>query len=354
MFREKGLVKISFLRTVETTLRNEIGYDISTDVFQLVVSYICARRMKLPKIHVIAVVLAICGIIFFSAKAVIVKLAYQYEIPAVPLLLLRMGFSLPVYIIIAFIKRPSRPSEITSRDYLWLFAFGFIGYYLASLFDFMGLQYIKASLERIILFVYPTLVIFITWIFFRKTPTKIQIMAILVTYVGIVITFGEELGVGDGDEVLLGGVLVFLSALTYAAYLVGSGYLIPKFGAVTFTSYAMIISCICVGIHYTVTSDGNLMHYPQQVYWLGFLMAMISTVIPSYLISFAIKHLGASDFSILGSIGPVSTIILANIFLDERLTYMQMLGALVVIAGIILVTRTTNKRQKSSIKIAAK
>lgn len=307
--------------------------------------------MKLPKIHVIAVVLAICGIIFFSAKAVIVKLAYQYEIPAVPLLLLRMAFSLPVYVIIAAIKKPAKPSEITSRDYLWLLAFGFIGYYLASLFDFLGLQYIKASLERIILFVYPTLVILITWIFFKKTPTKVQLVAILITYVGILITFGEELGIGDGDEILLGGFLVFLSALAYAAYLVGSGYLIPKFGAVTFTSYAMIISCICVGIHYGVTSDGNLMSYPREVYWLGFLMAMISTVIPSYLISFAIKHLGASDFSILGSLGPVSTIILANIFLDERLTYMQMLGAVVVIAGVILVTHATNRRQKKALEI---
>lgn len=301
--------------------------------------------MKPPKIQVIAVALALTGIIFFSSKAVIVKLAYQYEIEAVPLLLLRMAFSLPVYVIIALIKRPSKSAEITRKDYLWLLTFGFIGYYLASLFDFMGLQYIKASLERIILFIYPTLVIFITWIFFKKVPSKVQVLAILVTYVGIFITFGEELGVENSNEVLLGGFLVFLSALTYASYLVGSGYLIPKFGAITFTSYAMIISCICVVLHYSFTSTDDIFDYPKEVYVLGFLMAMIATVIPSYLISFAIKHLGASNFSILGSIGPISTIILANIFLDERLTYMQMIGAAVVIGGILLVTKTTGRQK---------
>ncbi|ELR69224.1 Permease of the drug/metabolite transporter (DMT) superfamily [Fulvivirga imtechensis AK7] len=301
--------------------------------------------MKSPKIQVIAVTLALMGIIFFSAKAVIVKLAYQYEISAVPLLLLRMAFSLPVYLIIALIKRPFKPEEITKKDYLWLLTFGFIGYYLASLFDFMGLQYIKASLERIILFIYPTLVLFITWIFFKKIPTRVQVLAIIVTYIGIFITFGEELGVENSGEVLLGGFLVFLSALTYAFYLVGSGYLIPKFGAVTFTSYAMIVSCVCVVLHYSFTSTDDILAYPKEVYALGFLMAMISTVIPSYLISFAIKHMGASNFSILGSMGPISTIILANIFLDERLTYMQILGAVVVIGGILLVTTATGGKK---------
>lgn len=282
---------------------------------------------------------AVVGIIFFSAKAVIVKLAYEYDVPAVSLLLLRMSFALPVYITIALLKRPSSPEKITGKDYLWLFAFGFIGYYLASLFDFLGLQYVKASLERIILFVYPTLVILITWLFFKKVPTRVQVMAILLSYAGVFITFSEELGVSGEENVLLGGVLVFLSALTYASYLVGSGYLIPKFGVVVFTSYAMIISCVCVVVHYLLTSHDNVFEYPAEVYWLGFLMAMISTVIPSYMISYAIKHLGAPNFSIIGSLGPISTIILANIFLGETLSYLQIIGAVVVICGIILVSR---------------
>lgn len=295
--------------------------------------------MRLSRSQLIAVIVAIIGIVFFSAKAVIVKLAYEYDVPAVSLLLLRMSFALPVYLVIALIKRPSAPEKITSNDYLWLFAFGFIGYYLASLFDFLGLQYIKASLERIILFVYPTLVILITWLFFKKVPTKIQVAAILVTYAGIFITFSDELGVAGGRQAMLGGGLVFMSALTYAAYLVGSGYLIPKFGVVVFTSYAMIVSCICVVLHYSLTSTDDILSYPREVYLLGFLMAMISTVIPSYMISYAIKHLGASNFSIIGSLGPISTIILANIFLGEILTIMQVAGAAVVIFGIILVSR---------------
>ncbi|GAA0891052.1 DMT family transporter [Fulvivirga kasyanovii] len=295
--------------------------------------------MRLSRTQLIAVMVAVVGIIFFSAKAVIVKLAYEYDVPAVSLLLLRMSFALPVYITIALIKRPSSPEKITGKDYLWLFAFGFIGYYLASLFDFLGLQYVKASLERIILFVYPTLVILITWLFFKKVPTRVQVMAILLSYAGVFITFSEELGVSGEENVLLGGVLVFLSALTYASYLVGSGYLIPKFGVVVFTSYAMIISCVCVVVHYLLTSYDNVFSYPAEVYWLGFLMAMISTVIPSYMISYAIKHLGAPNFSIIGSLGPISTIILANIFLGETLSYLQIIGAVVVICGIILVSR---------------
>ncbi|MBL6449541.1 DMT family transporter [Fulvivirga sp. 29W222] len=295
--------------------------------------------MKLSKAQLVAVIVAVVGIIFFSAKAVIVKLAYVYEVPAVSLLLLRMSFAFPVYVIIALIRKPSSPEQIKGKDYLWLIAFGIIGYYLASLFDFLGLQYVKASLERIILFVYPTLVILITWIFFKKAPTRVQIMAILLSYAGVFITFSEELGVAGDENVLLGGVLVFMSAFTYASYLVGSGYLIPKFGVVVFTSYAMIISCVCVVIHYAVTSNDNLLSYPSEVYWLGFLMAMISTVIPSYMISYAIKHLGAPNFSIIGSLGPISTIVLANIFLDERLSYLQVVGAIVVIGGIILVSR---------------
>jgi drug/metabolite transporter (DMT)-like permease len=215
--------------------------------------------------------------------------------------------------------------------------FGIIGYYLASYFDFLGLVYIKASLERIILFVYPTLVLLISRIFLKKPISGIQAAAIVITYGGIFITFLDEMDTSGGN-VLLGGVYIFLSALTYASYLVGSGWLIPKFGATTFTSYAMIVSCMAVIAHYLLFEEVDLMAYPQEVYSLGLAMALLSTVIPSYLVSMAIKELGASHFAIIGSLGPVSTIVLANVLLDERITLLQVAGTLVVIAGIGLVS----------------
>ncbi|MEM9389674.1 MAG: DMT family transporter [Bacteroidota bacterium] len=289
-------------------------------------------------------IIAVIAIVFFSAKAVFVKMAYRYDVEAVPLLLLRMAFAFPVYLVMAFVKKPNQPKNIVFKDYLWVAGLGFIGYYLASLTDFLGLEFIKASLERIILFIYPTLVIFITWIFFGKRPGKWQVIAIVVSYIGILIMFADELKLsGNKDDVWIGGLLVFISALCYATYLVGSGWLIPKFGSVAFTSYAMIVPTICVFVHFGLTQPLYLSGYPVEVYGLAFGMAMISTVIPSYLVSVSIKHLGASTFSILGSLGPIATIALANIFLDERLTQLQFFGAIIVIAAVLIVTRFKNK-----------
>ena len=284
-----------------------------------------------------AIAIGIIGILFFSSKAVMVKLAYLYEVDAVSLLLLRMIFALPFYIVISLLQKPVVDRNLAGKDYLFLAGFGFIGYYLASYFDFQGLTYIKAGLERLILFVYPTLVFLISFIFLKKPILRNQVIAIAVTYFGIAIVFSSELSHGQSENVVLGAVLIFLSALTYAGYLVGSGYLIPKFGATRFTSYAMIISCLCVITHYLLTTDVSaIFALPHPVYWIGLLMAVVATVIPSYLISFSIKTLGAGNFSIMGSLGPISTIVLAYFFLDETLTIIQIVGGAVVIAGVMI------------------
>lgn len=282
-----------------------------------------------------SIVLAVTGILLFSSKAVIVKLAYQYEIPAVTLLLLRMLFSLPFYLIIAAIRRPRE--QLRTKDYLWLILLGCIGYYLASYFDFKGLMYLKASLERLILFTYPTIVLLISWVVFGKRITRWQAIGVAVTYLGICIIFSSELAISNTQNVITGGILIFLSAFTYGSYIVGSGWLIPKFGATVFTSYAMIVSCLCVIIHFSLVSDASLLfEFPAQVYWLALIMAVFATVIPTYLISYAIKGLGASNFSVLGSLGPVSTIALAHLFLNETLTWSQLIGAAVVVGGIVV------------------
>ncbi|MBP9600613.1 MAG: DMT family transporter [Lutibacter sp.] len=289
--------------------------------------------MNFSKIYTSGVVIAILGIVLFSAKAILVKLAYQYNVTVIHLLLFRMLFSAPIYLTIAFYVKPQNPTIIHKKDYLWIVFFGFIGYYLASYFDFLGLQYIKAGLERIILFVYPTLVLLISRLFLKTPITIKQVIAILITYFGVFLAFWGEVKF-EGEFIALGGFLIFLSALTYASYLVGSGWLIPKFGVVPFTSYAMLVSTICVVIHYLIVDRTDFLVYSHEVYVLGLLMAIFSTVIPSFLVSLAIKKLGANNFSIIGSVGPISTIVLAYLVLDEKLTLVQLLGTVVVIFGV--------------------
>ncbi|REE01772.1 DMT family transporter [Marinoscillum furvescens] len=285
----------------------------------------------------LGVTLAVTGILLFSSKAVLVKLAYQYGADSVSLLLLRMLFAFPFYMVIALLKRPQ--TEVSGKDYLWIVGLGIIGYYLASYLDFLGLQYVKASLERLILFVYPTLVLLISFVFLGKRVSRRQIAGVVVTYLGVVVIFGSELTASGSENVLFGGLLIFLSALTYAGYLVGSGWIIPKIGARLFTSYAMMVSCIVVVIHFLLqphSSVEGVFAFEEEVYWLALLMAVFATVVPSFLISYAIRMLGANTFSLFGSLGPVSTIVLAYFFLGETLTWWQVAGALVVISGIFL------------------
>ena len=298
--------------------------------------------MNLIKYITSGVFLAIVGVVMFSAKAVIVKMAYKYNVSSMHLLLFRMLFSLPFYLVLMVVYKKKEKEIIKKKDYLWIFFFGFIGYYLASYFDFLGLQYIKASLERIILFVYPTLVLLLSRLIFKTKINSKQVVAIILTYLGVLITFWGEVDL-KGDEVVLGGFLIFLSALTYASYLVGSGWLIPKFGVVLFTSYAMIISTVCVIIHYLIIDRTNILIYNSEVYFLAFIMAVVSTLIPSFLVSAAIKKINAQNFSIIGSIGPISTILLACFFLGESLSYLQIIGTIVVIAGIFFVSKSKNR-----------
>ena len=286
-----------------------------------------------PTITPLAVFIGIWGVVLFSTKAVLVKLAYQYEINSLELLLFRMLFALPVYVTILVILSKKKKGPKPGKDFLWIFLFGFLGYYLASYFDFLGLNYIKAGLERIILFIYSTIVVLLSYLFFREKLSRKQTLAIVITYVGVVVTFWNELGL-SGPQTLWGGFLVFLSAVTYASYIVGSGWLIPKYGVLRFTCYAMLVSTACVIVHYSLVEDWKLFDFPPIVYGYGIAMALIATFIPSFLVSEAIKRMGASNFSILGSLGPVSTIILAYFFLDETMTLTQLLGMLIVIGGV--------------------
>lgn len=292
-----------------------------------------------------SVAIGVLGVVLFSSKAVMVKLSYNYHVDPISILLLRMLFSFPFYAVIAYMYRNQNSHiKVSVKDYSWIVFFGFIGYYLASYFDFVGLTYIKASLERIILFLYPTIVILFNRIFLKQSITRVQTGAIALTYLGIVIAFSDEVVV-SGSDAYLGGFFILLSAMTYASFLVGSGWLIPKFGVMKFTAYAMIVSCICVFVHYSLISEIDLFSFSWEVYFLGFLIAIFATVIPSFLVSASIKMISSSNFAIVAGTGPISTIILAAIFLNESLTLLQLFGAFVVIIGILLVS--IKKREKA-------
>lgn len=290
-----------------------------------------------------ALLITATGVILFSSKAVLIKLAYQFDVDSVSLLLLRMLFSLPFYISIFLIRRHGwKENPITRKQFFVLIGLGFLGYYLASLFDFMGLKFISASLERLILFSYPTFVLLISWLFLKKRITKAQVISIIVTYAGVAIIFLDRGGIVEGSftELLKGSTLVFLSAIAYASYLVGSGTLIEQVGSVRLTTYSMLVSCGAIIIHYLITSDLNLLNYPIEVYIYSFMMAVIATVIPSFLINEGIRRMGAPNVSIVGSLGPASTIILAMIFLGESLTLVQFGGATIIVMGVVIIAQT--------------
>ncbi|MDB4297784.1 DMT family transporter [Flavobacteriaceae bacterium] len=287
----------------------------------------------------VGVLLALLAVFLFSSKAIIIKMLYVHNVPTVHMLLLRMLFALPFYITVLKFQKSTSIYKLKKSDYGWLLVFGALGYYVASFFDFYGLKYLTASLERIILFIYPTLVVIIGAVVFKNKITKQQMGAIAITYLGVLLTFGAELQLNHDDNLFLGAGLIFMSALTYASYLVGSGWLIPRFGTVRFTSLAMLVACTSVFIHYLLTDRGPLLDYSGYVYGWILVMAIFCTVLPSYLVSFAISKLGSSTFSIIGSVGPVFTIVLATIVLGESITWIQMIGVVVVIFGVRIVAK---------------
>lgn len=292
------------------------------------------------RLQVLGGVLVFIGAILLSSKAVIVKLAYQYEVDSTSLLALRFSFALPFYAFIYWWKRGQfhKYGPISKRDWTKVIVYGILGYYLASLLDFNGLRYITASMERLILFLYPTIVVLANAFFFRAKINRFQVMALVLTYIGISLAFFEGLHLSNQPNFALGGFLVFLCAICYAFYLLGSGDLIPRLGTVRFTSLALMVSSLAILLHHLIVYQWDLFDFAWQVYALSFLMALVATVIPTFLVSEGIRLIGSSNAAIIGSVGPISTIILAYFFLDERLGSLQILGTVIVIGGVLIIS----------------
>jgi drug/metabolite transporter (DMT)-like permease len=277
--------------------------------------------------------------IAFSGKAVIIKLAYRHGVDAVTLLALRMIFSAPLFLALAWwAVRDPAVQALSRADLRAVAMLGFIGYYLASYFDFLGLQHITAALERLILFVHPTFVLLLAALLFERRITRRDLVAVALSYLGIALVFGHDVATQPGN-VVLGSFWVLLSALFYAAYLLGSGRVVGRVGSLRFASYAGLVSCVAVVIHYLLTRDfGLMLAQPAPVYWLALLMAAVSTVLPIVLTSEGIRRIGASHASIIASIGPVATIFLGFAFLDEPITALQLGGAALVMAGVLAIS----------------
>jgi drug/metabolite transporter (DMT)-like permease len=222
---------------------------------------------------------------------------------------------------------------------------GCLGYYISSLLDFLGLQYVTAGIERLILFIYPTLVMLMSSLIFKERIKPIQWVALVITYVGLLIAFFSEVDLQStqSSNFILGSVLIFICAFTYAAYIVGSGRLIPMVGAAKFNSYAMSFASIGVLLHFFLTSDVSLLSFPPLVYGYSFLMAILSTVVPSYMVVEGIKRIGSDNAAIVGSIGPVSTLVLAYFFLQETISLFQILGTVMILFGVLLVSGQKRK-----------
>ena len=295
---------------------------------------------KLNSYFVGGVIICFLGAVCFSTKAIFVKLAYRdTDIDPVTLLALRMLFSLPFFIFSAAVSSNKTTNvRFTQKQWIAVAAVGCLGYYVSSLLDFLGLQYITAGIERLILFIYPTLVLLISSIIFKIKITSRQWLALLVTYAGLIAACVPEIqGTGAGENFWKGSLLILVCALTYALYIVGSGKLIPVVGASKFNSYAMSFAAVAVLIHFFLTSSYSLLDQTAMVYMYSFAMAIISTVIPSYLISEAIKRVGSGNAAIIASVGPVSTILQAAIFLNEPVKTLQLLGTGLILAGVFMV-----------------
>lgn len=303
--------------------------------------------MKPANYKFIGVIVTLLGAIGFSGKAILVKLAYRdTDVDTISLLALRMLFSLPFFLGLAFfVSKQTGNIKLTTKEWLSVIIIGFVGYYLSSFFDFWGLQFISAGLERLILFTYPTIVVLFGAIIYKKRIGGFQLLALLLSYAGIAIAFAADVKMSNNSNVVLGSLLVFTCAITYATYVFCSGQMIPKIGTVKFTSYAMLAATVGIVFHYLIQNQFqfHLLHFVPKVYWYSIIMAVFTTVVPSLFISEGIKRIGSSNVGIVSSIGPLATVAQAYIFLGEPFGWQQAIGTALVVAGVILLGRKLSK-----------
>ena len=289
--------------------------------------------------------LAAAGAVAFSGKAIIVKLSYVYGVDAVTVIMYRMLFALPFFIAMglwAERQAIARENPLTRRDVIDIVGLGFVGYYLSSYLDFLGLQYITASLERLILYLNPTLVVLLGWAIYKKPIHPIRMLAMAISYSGVMLVFSHELSLA-GADVALGSSLVFGSAVSYAMYLLYSGQLVQRIGSLRLVGWATSVACVCCIAQFVMLRPLSAAVVPVEVLWLGVLNAVACTVAPVLMVMMAIERIGAALAAQTGMIGPMSTIALGVWLLGEPLNAWIGVGTLLVVSGVFIVSKYGSK-----------
>lgn len=297
------------------------------------------------------VIMVLLSAFLFSCKAVLAKLVYrQATMSVIELLVMRMLYSLPFYVAMLgwqwkkYRQEPiglRRSAFFPRKLLLPTILMGLLGYYISSFFDFWGLKFISAGLERVVLFSYPTLVVLLSALLFRQKIYRYQVGALLLSYVGIAIAFAADLKQETGSSVWLGGFLIFVCATTFSMYVIFSGRLIPQIGVGLFTAVAMLSATAGIVLHFLLTGNHlqQLLAFHWQTQVLMALMGVFATVVPSFFVSSGIKLIGSSNVAIISSIGPMITIALAWYFLQEPFGWQQLVGTLLVVAGVFWVSK---------------
>jgi drug/metabolite transporter (DMT)-like permease len=293
----------------------------------------------------LGIVFALLAAVGFSAKAILVKLAYLDGVDAVTLLALRMVFSVPFFIGVALWAWRRHAEPLDTHDRMLVLGLGLIGYYCSSFLDFLGLQYISAGLERLILFLYPTMTVILSALLYQRAIGRKVIAALVLCYAGIALVFLHDVGAKEGG-IVLGASLVFASTLSYSIYLVGAGHAIGRIGAMRFTAYAMVVASAASLLQFVAMRPWSALDLPVRVYELSLAMAIFSTVLPVFLLSFAIRRIGSGSASLIGAVGPVSTIYLAYVILGESISLLQVAGSSLVLAGVLVISLNTRREGK--------
>lgn len=295
--------------------------------------------------------LAATGSVLFSAKSIVIKLAYRYGVDAETLIALRMLMALPVFVLaLAWTSRGATP--LAGRDHLRLVVIGVLGYYLASYLDFLGLQYITAALERLILYLNPTIVLALSALFLGRRIVRLDVAAITLSYAGIVLVFWHDVNL-DAGGVGLGATFVFIATLCYAVYLVVAGELVARIGAIRLTAYAMCVASAGVLVQFALTRPFAALAQPAPVLWLSLFNAAACTVVPVFATMLAVARIGAGNVAMMAMIGPVATIALAYLFLDEGVSGWQLAGTALVLAGVWVLSRKRGGSAAGAVKSAS-
>ncbi|MGB3290331.1 MAG: DMT family transporter [Burkholderiaceae bacterium] len=286
--------------------------------------------------------LAGLGAVLFSTKAIVVKFTYRYGVDALTVIGFRMMLSLPFFAVIGWYQareaRQGRAPRLTPKERLQILFLGFIGYYLSSYLDFLGLQYISAGLERLILFMSPTFVLLISAFYLKRPISRGQWVALGLSYLGVMFVFLQDLSFSGGN-VTLGSAFVLGAAVSYAVYLIGSGELIKRVGATRLVAYAMSVSAVISMIHFFGIHGQDGLKQPWPVYELSLVHAVVNTVAPTFMIMWSVARIGAPMTSQLGLLGPVSVLFLAGWLLGEPITTLQLVGTALSLAGVVVLGR---------------